>query len=785
MIEIKESQIFINGESKIILSGEIHYYRLKKKDWQKALDNLKEAGCNAVATYIPWLIHEYKENDFDFSGLYHEENDLLSFLKLIKENDLFLIARPGPFVMAEMKNEGIPYWVFEKDVNILPRTWDERITYNKTCDYLNPTFLKCCKHWYSKIMPILSDYELSKGGNMIMLQLDNEVGMLSWVCDCPDLTDVVCADFIEFLNNKYTKKELKSRYKEEITTKLLRSPNEEIAYNYHYDLGLYMRNRTVRYFDILKEYANEYGIINTPLTFNIHGSGGNRASGYPIGLSQLYNVFKSNNNYIPGSDIYIGNIGIGNFQDIYLVNMFAKSISNQYQPLTSMEFEGGAGDYGNNHDDLTEPQAIDIKTRLFMALGNKMLNLYLFSGGENYRIDETLHDGNGRIAITGQKHGYRASIDYNADKNVSYEPISNVMNLMKANSQFLANSFPIFDNVKFGFIPDYYMTEFHYPNSKKQRYLHDEIRLVRDNGALNVTARSLILNNISFDVVNMQDSIAINNINDDVLIINSTRFMHRAIQEAIINHIKNGCNILIYGFLPEYDIEGNECKLLMDFLKVKPIKDFRELAYPVMSVYPTNRFNNYYEVRVGIGETVDVSRLNDCEVILREYETDDCVGYLNQYGNSKVCVITNYFHCNLAMFKEIYNWLGVKQKIKYLPEFYGTFANMTVNSNNEGFINIFTLDGYKKEEYLYLNNEKVFKNKIILDKKKCAMLPYNLRINEKIIITKANAEIIDVSDTKLILRPIQYNTEIYINNNGADILLEYEGLDDIIIDIGE
>ena len=90
-----------------------------------------------------------------------------------------------------------------------------------------------------------------------------------------------------------------------------------------------------------------------------------------------------------------------------------------------MEFEGGAGDYGDSYDDLTEPQAIDIKTRLYIALGNKMLNLYLFSGGKNYRLDESIHDGNGRIAITGEHHGYRASLDYNGDKNVSYYPISN------------------------------------------------------------------------------------------------------------------------------------------------------------------------------------------------------------------------------------------------------------------------------------------------------------------------------------------------------------------------
>lgn len=46
MINLSKSQIFINGESEIILSGEVHYYRLKKNDVldiieTTSLDNIK------------------------------------------------------------------------------------------------------------------------------------------------------------------------------------------------------------------------------------------------------------------------------------------------------------------------------------------------------------------------------------------------------------------------------------------------------------------------------------------------------------------------------------------------------------------------------------------------------------------------------------------------------------------------------------------------------------------------------------------------------------------------
>ena len=783
MIETKKSQIFINGESKLLLSGEIHYYRLKKKNWQKALDNLKEAGCNAVATYIPWLIHEYKENDFDFDGRYHEENDLISFLKLVKENDLFLIARPGPFVMSEMKNEGIPYCVFDKDSEILPKTWDNRVTYNKTCDYLNPTYLECCKHWYSNIIPLLAQYEISKGGNMVILQLDNEVGMLSWVCNCPDLTPTVCDDFVKYLERKYTYEEILTRYKEIPSMSLLRSPNEEIALNYHYDLGLYMRERTVKYFDELKSYAQEYGITDTPLAFNIHGSGGHRAKGYPIGISQLYDVFKSNNNYLPGSDMYIGDIDLGNFQDIYLANMFARCISNEYQPLTGMEFEGSAGDYGNSYNDLTEPQALDIKTRLFIALGNKMLNYYLFAGGENYVLDENIHDGNNRTSITGQKHGYKAPLDYNADKNVCYDSVSDVTNLMKANSKYLAKAFPIFDNVKYGFIPDYYMTEFHYPTSEKQRNLHNAIKTVRDNCAIDVVARSLILGGRSFDVVNMQAENLLEQLNNDVLIANTAKYLHKEIQEKIVEYIKTGHNVMIYGRIPEFDMEGKPCTILKDFLNVKVKGTLDELNYPVKSVYPDNRFSKYYEVRCGDGELLDLTNVLNHEVIIRECETKEAIGYMTEYKTSRVCVITNSFHCNINMFDEIYTWLGCTKKVTYLPKFYGTYANLSFDGNGEGYINVFALDGYKKSEYIYIDGERVFKNKLTLEHKKCVMLPYNLTINPNFIVKKALCEIVDISDDNITFRPVQKHTEIYLLVNGKEIMYECDSYDDIVISL--
>ena len=58
MIEIKNKQIVIDGIPRLIMCGEIHYFRLQRDEWPDRVQKLRDAGCNAVASYVPWLCHE-------------------------------------------------------------------------------------------------------------------------------------------------------------------------------------------------------------------------------------------------------------------------------------------------------------------------------------------------------------------------------------------------------------------------------------------------------------------------------------------------------------------------------------------------------------------------------------------------------------------------------------------------------------------------------------------------------------------------------------------------------
>src|SRR5262249_23092862 len=233
---------------------------------------------NVVASYVPWLMHEPVERQIDLIGRTQPNLDLGGFIDLCANNGLYFFARPGPFIMAEMKNEGLPYWLYTKHPEIIPVSWDGKLVPTRTVDYLAPAFLREARRWYQAVMgEVIAPRLYPNGGNVVAVQLDNEIGMLSWVTNAPDLTDLVLADFTAWLENRYDQATLKARYpfvldNPAIRAEAIRSPKEDYAAVLLRDLGHFMRDRYALYIDILRGYAEECGVVGVPFVINIHGT---------------------------------------------------------------------------------------------------------------------------------------------------------------------------------------------------------------------------------------------------------------------------------------------------------------------------------------------------------------------------------------------------------------------------------------------------------------------------------------------------------------------------------
>jgi beta-galactosidase len=115
----------LDGRRHYVYSGEFHYFRVPRRDWGKRMRLLKAAGGNALATYIPWMIHEPQEGDFRFSGAKHLA--LEAFLDKAAEMELHVIARPGPYQYSELAYAGLPGWLCENYPNCSPGTSTEHL----------------------------------------------------------------------------------------------------------------------------------------------------------------------------------------------------------------------------------------------------------------------------------------------------------------------------------------------------------------------------------------------------------------------------------------------------------------------------------------------------------------------------------------------------------------------------------------------------------------------------------------------------------------------------------
>lgn len=765
LIEVKDKQILIDGKPELIMAGEVHYFRLAKEDWQDRLHKLKAAGLNTVASYIPWLCHEFIEGELDFEGRTRPQLDLAGFIELCAAHNLYFFARPGPFIMAEMKNEGLPYWLYEKHPEIIPVTWDGQRVPTPTVDYLAPNFLRETRGWYQAVMAVLEPRLITNGGNVIALQLDNEVGMLSWVSNSPDLTDNVLEDFTRWLKANYEPEVLSKRYPMDLDSQALssywRSPQEEYIAAFTRDLGYYNRDRFARYIRTLRGYAEEFGVKEIPFIVNIHGSGGGRGLTYPIGISQLYEAYTQAPGYLAGSDYYLGDITMRNFQDLYLCNAFMDAVNTCDQPLTAVEFACGDGNYGNDYGGRLDPSASDFATRMCLAQGNRLFNCYLFCGGVNYQLPESVGDGNERIAITGERHGFAAPVSPEGELNYTYPRMARVFQMAMGMKDKLATMEEEWDGVRFAFIPDYYLTEYAYPQSQKVREILGNIEANRGPGAWEIVARAMLLTGLRFGAFDIQNN-AFSPTQIPALVVPLARYLSRSIQQALADYVMHGGRLLIYGELPHYDLEGNPCSILINALGVKVLGERRASSNCHLSVIGQGWASTRPEVRTHFAQVCDGG---EHTVLFKVVHTQETCGFEGKVGQGHVIFIGTAYPCDLTFFAEAFGRLGVTRGLSHDHPQHGLFMTSSSNDQGERFLHILNLDGFSKEFSVQSGEEAMFDGaRLTIGPKDGLMLPIEMGFPGG-TVHYATTELVYMDETCLRLRLTQVKNQIVLSTD--------------------
>ena len=166
-LEVTSNCLRLNGRALIPVMGEMHYSRVPRDEWAKSLATMKDGGVSIVSTYVFWNHHEWKEDEWDFSG----NRDLSAFLGEVKKAGLWAVVRIGPWAHGECREGGFPDWLVDKAFEWANGDAKKarQILRSRDARFLDET-RKLFERVHSEVAPHL----WKNGGPVVGVQLENE-----------------------------------------------------------------------------------------------------------------------------------------------------------------------------------------------------------------------------------------------------------------------------------------------------------------------------------------------------------------------------------------------------------------------------------------------------------------------------------------------------------------------------------------------------------------------------------------------------------------------------------
>ena len=158
ILTYNDKSFLMDGKPYTILSGAMHYFRIPREYWHDRLLKLKEIGFNTVETYTAWNLHEREEGVFDFTGML----DVAAYVDEAAALGLNVILRPGPYICSEWEFGGLPAWLLRYD--------------DMAIRCADPLFIEKVRRYYHALFDELRPRLATNGGNIVMVQIENEYG---------------------------------------------------------------------------------------------------------------------------------------------------------------------------------------------------------------------------------------------------------------------------------------------------------------------------------------------------------------------------------------------------------------------------------------------------------------------------------------------------------------------------------------------------------------------------------------------------------------------------------
>ena len=158
IFSMDDKSFLLDGKPFQMISGEMHYPRVPREAWRARMKMAKSMGLNTIGTYVFWNLHEPQKDKFDFTG----NNDIAEFVKVAGEEGLWVVLRPSPYVCAEWEFGGYPYWL-QNEKGLIVRSTERQ-------------YISEYRKYINEVGKQLASLQVNHGGNILMVQIENEYG---------------------------------------------------------------------------------------------------------------------------------------------------------------------------------------------------------------------------------------------------------------------------------------------------------------------------------------------------------------------------------------------------------------------------------------------------------------------------------------------------------------------------------------------------------------------------------------------------------------------------------
>ncbi|MBI2843519.1 MAG: beta-galactosidase [Armatimonadetes bacterium] len=413
MLRVSNDQYITNNSPTPLLCGELHYFRMDPEVWNERLVQLKDAGCNAVASYVPWEVHELEEGKFDFVGSTNPRRNLKLWLDLVAASGLTLFIRPGPLVYAEMVRTGWPGWLQKNYPEVesmvlrdgkLVRGSEARNPEEAAVSYLHPVYLEKAGNWLRAVTDFVKPYFENRSGPISLWQLCNEIpGAQTWLAGMDRSPEAIGmgrreGHYPSFLRQRYGAPEslceaygIKCADFAAVSWEDLATAKKDVVEADY--ASFYHEVYIPAYVQWLEKTVRDAG-VDVTLTTN---------SGNPNEVTVQKEAAVQSPGVVFGVDCYyhLYETGLGAIGLAYLCELGA-SIVEECSPGPATIWEAECG-YWFDYPQL-EPDDIYLFLMWSYISGFKGISMYLFAGGDNWPglgMRGTYHDWQGPVGADG------------------------------------------------------------------------------------------------------------------------------------------------------------------------------------------------------------------------------------------------------------------------------------------------------------------------------------------------------------------------------------------------